>query len=56
MHHHHLYYDGTSKRVTKIYPPTTIAPSPLPQFDHLKKSIINKTILKANEAVFLLFK
>jgi hypothetical protein len=56
MNHYHVFFDGTSKKLNKKYSDTKISPSPLVPFEHLKKSLLNKTIKMANELVFLIFK
>ena len=56
VHHHHVFYDGTSNKMKKAYQPAKIAASPLVPFEHLKKSWINKTIQMTNEAIFLILK
>ena len=50
----HLICNGSS--IKKDYPPTTLEPPCLPSFTHLRKSLINETILKINELVYALFK
>ena len=54
--HNEIYYDGTSKRICKDLPQTTIAPAPLPAFTHLQTSAINRTIDRVNEIIMILFK
>ncbi len=50
----HLICNGSS--IKKDYPPTTLEPPSLPPFTHLRKSLINETVLKINELVYVLFK
>ena len=51
-----LMHDGTTTRGHKHYAPATIAPAPLKPFQNLKKSTINESIRRINEAIFVLFK
>ena len=52
----HWHFDGMSKRQTKEYAPTKIAPSKLTNFEHLRKNATNQTIEKANHLIMILFK
>ena len=56
MDHYHVFFDGTSKKLNKKYSQTKISPAKLAPFEHLKKSLLNKTIKMANELIFLIFK
>ena len=50
----HLICNGSS--IKKEYPPTTLPKPVLLPYTHLRKSIVNETIQKLNELVYVLFK
>lgn len=49
-------FDSYHKYHKKTYPPTTIEPSELPEYTHLKQHQINKTICRFNEVIFIMLK
>ena len=53
---HNNFDEAEQKKISKVYPQAKIKPSQLPDFTHLKKSQVNRTIQNANHVIYLLFK